>query len=344
MKYQVAKKYLGLAFIIVALLIISRSLTAFYSATVLTDGIATVLLLWVLFNRTDRARPTSGEFSRPLYLELLGFGIPMMIGYEMSGIILSVGDRYVIDGMIGEGPLGLYSAAYNLCQYVQGLVIASVGQAIMPIYMQMWDQKGVGETSAFISKSLRSYVLFGAPVIAGLAAVGPELLPSLASQRYAEASVILPWVIAGMVVDGTNPMVGAGLFIHRRTRTIMSIVLSNAVLNILLNVLLVPRIGILGAAIATLVSYSITALALALAGRRLLPVTLPGGTLLRAGAAALAMYMAVKWMIPGHKLVTVGVRAAIGAPIYGGLMALIDSDARELLRGGLDRVRRKVKS
>ena len=73
--------------------------------------------------------PRAAEFSRPLYLELLRFGVPMMIGYELSGIVLSVGDRYVIEGLLGEAPLGLYGAAYNLCQYVQALVIASVGQA-----------------------------------------------------------------------------------------------------------------------------------------------------------------------------------------------------------------------
>ena len=37
----------------------------------------------------------------------------MMIGYELSGTILSVGDRYVIKAVIGDAQLGLYSAAYN---------------------------------------------------------------------------------------------------------------------------------------------------------------------------------------------------------------------------------------
>src|SRR5439155_24906904 len=181
------KKYLTLALIVVAIVIISRTLKAFYTASVVAEGLAVGALTWVLFANRERPHPQTSQFSRPLYVELLGFGLPMAIGYEMSGIILAVGDRYVIEGTIGEGPLGLYAAAYNLCQYVQAVFIASVGQAIMPIYMQMWDQKGRDETSDFISRSLRRYLLFGAPVIAGLAAVGPELLPSLASDKYASA-------------------------------------------------------------------------------------------------------------------------------------------------------------
>lgn len=340
MKYQVIKKYLTLGFIVVALLLISKSLRGFYSASVIAEGLAVAALTWTLFGNKERPHPVVGEFTRPLYFELLGFGLPMMIGYEMSGIILAVGDRYVIEGTIGEGPLGLYAAAYNLCQYVQAVFIASVGQAIMPIYMQMWDQKGRDETSDFISRSLRRYLLFGAPVIAGLAAVGPELLPSLASDKYASAGVILPWVIAGMVLDGGQAMLGAGLFIHRKTRTIMVIVLLSAVLNIVLNLLLVPRIGVVGAAIATLVSYAASSLAMAIAGRSLLLVQLPWEMILRAGAASAAMYFAVIQILPGHRLLTVGLRSVAGALIYAIIMVLIDEDARTLFSKIRARIRR----
>jgi O-antigen/teichoic acid export membrane protein len=303
--------------------------------------LALVAFTWLLWRGRERPRPRLAHFSRPLYRELIAFGVPMMIGYELSGIVLAVGDRYVIGGMIGEAPLGLYAAAYNLCQYVQAVFIASVGQAIMPIYMRMWDEKGVAETSTFITRSLRTYVLLGAPVIAGLAAVGPELLPSLASEKYAHAALVLPWVIAGMVVDGTNSMVGAGLFIHRKTRTIMTIVLSCAVLNIGLNLVLVPRIGIIGAAIATLISYAATSLAMTAAGRPLLPVALPWRALAHALVASSVMYVALLGALPGRRLLTVAVRLIVGVLIYGGVIALIDRDARALLAKARSRMWRR---
>lgn len=342
MKYQVAKKYFGLGFILFAVLLVSSSLTAFYSASVVSETLAVGLLGVFLYRKGLRPRPALEQFSRPLYVELLGFGVPMMIGYELSGIVLAVGDRYVIAGMIGDTQLGLYGAAYNLCQYVQAVLITSLGQAIMPIYMRMWDEKGVEETSAFITRSLRTYALLAAPVIAGFASVGPELLPALASEKYASAAPIIPWVIAGMVVDGTNSMLGAGLFIHRKTRVIMSIVLTGAALNIGLNLLLVPRIGIMGAAIATLISYSGTALALCIAGRRLLPVPLPWLTFLRAGAAAGVMYFCIKHVLPSGRLLAVAARPMVGAPIYAAIMWFIDPDARVMLAKPLARLGKLV--
>jgi O-antigen/teichoic acid export membrane protein len=339
MKYQVAKKYLGLGLILLAVLVLSGTLMSFYTATLISEATAVGVLAVILYRTGTRPLPELTQFSRPLYRELLGFGIPMMIGYELSGIVLAVGDRYVIAGTIGNEPLGLYGAAYNLCQYVQAVLITSVGQAVMPIYIKMFDEKGPEETSAFITRSLRTYALMAAPVVAGVAAVGPELLPALASEKYASAAPVLGWVIAGMAVDGTNAMLGAGLFIQRKTRVIMAIVVSCAALNIGLNLVLVPRMGIIGAAIATLVCYSVTALALGTAGRRLLRVPLPWMTILRAAGTAAVMYLVVRHILPGHRLITVGVRIMAGAPIYLVLMSLIDADARALLRKATARLR-----
>jgi O-antigen/teichoic acid export membrane protein len=342
MKYQVAKKWLGLGLILVAVLALSGTLTSFYMATLISEATAVGVLAVILYRTGARPLPELTQFSRPLYRELLGFGIPMMIGYELSGIVLAVGDRYVIAGTIGQEPLGLYGAAYNLCQYVQAVLITSVGQAVMPIYIKMFDEKGKDETAAFIARSLRTYALLAVPMVAGVAAVGPELLPALASEKYAGAAPVLAWVIAGMAVDGTNSMLGAGLFIHRKTRVIMSIVVTCAAINIGLNLYLVPRIGIVGAAIATLVSYTVTALALGTAGRRLLRVPLPWWTMLRAGAAAAVMFLAIRHLWAGHRLFTAGLRMVAGGPIYLGLMALIDADARAMLKGPAERLRRKL--
>jgi O-antigen/teichoic acid export membrane protein len=167
--------------------------------------------------------------------------------------------------------------------------------------------------------------------------VGPELLPALASDKYAGASAILPWVIAGMVVDGTSSMLGAGLFIHRKTRIIMGIVVSGALLNLVLNIVLVPRIGILGAAIATLVSYAVIALALAVAARHLLRVRIPWATILRAGSAAVLMWLALRNLYTGHRLATIGLRMGTGVAIYGLAIMLLDRDARGIARKAASR-------
>lgn len=338
MRYQVAKKYLGLGAILFAVLIVTPTLYSFYTANAVAEWVGVLALVLLVFRNKERPRPRLSEFSRPLYGEMLLFGIPMMIGYELSYISLAVGDRYVIEGMIGEAPLGLYGAACNLCQYVAAAIVTSMGQAVVPLYMNIWDREGPAEASAFITNSLRTYALFAAPVIAGLAAVGPELLRSLAADKYSGGAPVIPWVIAGMVIDGANTMLGAGLFVNRRTRIVMGIVLSCAVGNILLNVALVPRMGILGSAVATLVSYLATSCLMATIGRKFLPIRIPWRTIVIAASAGLAMYACIARLWPGHHWQTVGLRALLGAPIYVAAVAVLDLEARNLLRQAAGRL------
>ncbi len=339
MKYQIAKKYLTLGCVFIGVLLISRSLWAFYSATVFAEVTALVLLARVLFSADEQARPRPSRFSRPLYVELLKFGLPMTFGYELAGVILNVGDRYVIKAFIGETQVGLYAAAYNLCGYVQAVFISSIGQAIMPIYMKMYDEEGAEKTSAFASQSLSNYILLTAPVIAGVASVGPELLPSLASERYATAGGVFPWVIAGLVVDGAASIVGAGLFIHRKTPLIMLAVAGSAAVNVLANLLLVPRFGIVGAGAATLISYAVLYAVFAIGAHRYLRVAFPWATLARAGLAAVAMYTVLYFILPGRRFLTVGVRGVVGLIVYGVVIAAIDANGRSFIKRGLQRVR-----
>jgi O-antigen/teichoic acid export membrane protein len=339
MKYQMVKKCLSLGCMFGGILLISRTLWAFYGATVLAEATALVLLARILFRADADARPHPDRFSRPLYVELLKYGLPMTFGYELSGVILNVGDRYIIKALINEEQVGLYAAAYNLCQYVQSVFISSVGTAIMPIYMKMFDEEGAEKTSAFASQSLRNYVLLAAPVIAGVASVGPELLPSLASERYASAGGVVPWVIAGMVVDGAATIVGAGLFIHRKTPLLMAAVTTSAFVNLAANRLLIPHFGIVGAAMATLIGYAVIYVTFAAGARRYLPVRFPWATLVRAGGAAAIMYVVLSFILPGRRFLTVGVRGVAGVLLYAGLLAAIDHDGRAFITRAVRRVR-----
>jgi len=110
-------------------------------------------------------------------------------------------------------------------------------------------------------------------------------------------------------------------------------------LNLVLNIILVPRVGIKGSAIATLVSYALNSLALAIAGRQLLPVRIPWATILRAGSSAALMWLALRGLYPGHHFATIAVRTLLGAVLYGLVITLFDKDARGIMRQAANRFR-----
>jgi O-antigen/teichoic acid export membrane protein len=225
---------------------------------------------------------------------------------------------------------------------VQTIVITSVGQALTPIYMKLFHDEGAEKTKEFASQSLVNYVLLGAPIVAGVASVGPGLLVGLASEKYAAAGGVLVWVMTGMVIDGAATIVGAGLVIHRRSTTVMYAVSFSAAINVLANFILVKWLGIMGAAISTTIGYGMIFVTFAIGARRWLPIPIRWKPILRAIAAALVMYLVLSFILPGRGMLTVAVRGVAGVIVYGAIIAAIDGDGRSFLASVLRKVRSRL--
>ncbi|HYW04925.1 MAG TPA: oligosaccharide flippase family protein [Gammaproteobacteria bacterium] len=335
--YQVLRRYGTLAVILATLILVSRSVEGFFSATLVGELAAVSVLGWLLLTKVHWS-PT--DFSRQLMIRMLSFGVPL-IGYELAGQILSIGDRYVIQWALGSAALGSYAAAYNMCEYANGVVVASLVSAILPTYLRLWSDEGETATREFLQRSLHFYLMAALPVIVGLTAVGPELLTLLASSKYALGGVVIPWAIAGMVLDGSVVMFGAGLYIRKRGATMMLLVAGAAVFNILLNLVLVPRLGIQGAAIATLVSYLGLTAATGLAARRVIRLGLPLGSTAKFGLIALSMYPVVTAIHTGSLVATILLRVVTGVLWYGALVTLADGETRQMLWQVLAALRRR---
>jgi O-antigen/teichoic acid export membrane protein len=328
--YQVLKKYLVLSTVIVALFVVRRELTVFYTAQTGAEAIGVVLLGFVMFRSGGEFEaPRRRDFSTPLLRGMLRYGVPMMLGWELSGVVLSVGDRYVIQGFLGPTPLGTYAAAYNLCQYVETVLVTPWGLAIQPIYVHLWEREGAGPTKAFLERALAYYVMLAMPVVAGLSAIGPDLLAFLASEKYRSGAVVIPWVIAGLLCNGAVALTAAGSFIGKRTWVIARYVALSAALNLGLNLVLVPSMGIKGAAIATLLSYAALLVWLTRAASRHLVVDIPWATAGRAAGAALLMYALLTQVSVSGAVRTIGLKVGIGVVAYSSLILLFEQRARE---------------
>jgi O-antigen/teichoic acid export membrane protein len=334
--YAVARRYLGLAAVLLTLFYVARNLYGFYAATIATEAGAVVFLFAYLGHTGDYS---PRFFSPALFRKMLAFGVPL-IAFELAGITLNVGDRYVVEALLGSGPLGTYSAGYNFCEYVRLILFASVVQAIMPMYINSWEQRGQADTCRFVSEALHYYLMLALPVIAGMSAVGSDLLVLLASDKYRQSAMVIPWVTAGMAIDSMVVILGAGLFIHKRTLLVAGLVTVCATLNVALNLLLVPRHGILGSAVATLVSYAALGVSVHRASARTMPVPFPSLAALKFTALAVLMYVAVVSLPFGSGMLPLAARIAAGVLLYATMVAATDEPARAALRAARVQLRR----
>lgn len=196
------------------------------------------------------------DVSLKLGKAMLIYGLPLMM-LESLGLVLRLSDRYLIEAILGVSALGQYSASYNLTSYIDVIILAALMQAVKPAYMQMWESQGKLPTQQFLSGGFRMYMVIGIPFIAMFSITSPYLLGFLAGDKYSPGTVIIPYVAVSFWLEGAMHFLAAGLYIFKHTRLLMIWSLVATVINLVLNVLLIPRFGITGAAVVTIISYVI---------------------------------------------------------------------------------------
>ncbi|MCM2326645.1 MAG: lipopolysaccharide biosynthesis protein [Lysobacter sp.] len=325
--YTVARKYLSLALILLLVFHFLPGLRGFYLGTFVVEALAAAAVAFLLYRGT---RFSPGDFDVPAFRAMLAFGAPM-IGFELAGIMLALGDRYVIQSMMGGEALGRYSAAANLCDYARVVILVSIAQAVTPIYSRMWEENGPQATRLFVERALRLYFMIGLPLVAGMAAVGDDVLTLLATDRYSVGAPVVALLIAGMVADGSIAILGAGIYIHKQNRRIIPWVALAAAINISLNVALIPRFGLLAAAATTLAGYAFLAAAAWRLGARLMPLSFPWREVAKFALLAAIMLAVVHAMPSPGRFAGLAIRIATGVAVYAALVVAFDREARGLL-------------
>lgn len=334
--YSVVRRYSILAGALGAVFLVSPTLEGFFAGTLLAELLTTGFVAWYLWKRHDMA---TSQASPRLFKAMALFGIPM-VAYEFAGVILGIGDRYVIQSLLGSGPLGTYAAAFNMCEYIQSVVATALSLAVTPIYTRIWEEQGREATEAFVERVLHFYLLVAVAIVTAMWLVGGQLLVLLASSKYAPGAVIIPAVIAAMALDGAVPVIGAGLFLAKQTKKLMVVVVLCASLNMLLNLMLVPRLGLLGSGLSFLISISCLAAAVGLLGRSTLTVRFPWWAALKFAGCGFVAYQVVRWWVPQGGVATLFAALGVGAVVYTTLLLAVDEPLRSIVRAVWARVRR----
>jgi O-antigen/teichoic acid export membrane protein len=178
------------------------------------------------------------------------------------------------------------------------------------------------------------------PAAVGLALVARPLADLMVGEAMrAQASHVTPWIAASGWLSGVTTYYLLQAFtLARRTPLLIVSMSAPALANVALNLVLIPRLGLDGALIATTVSYGLGAVAAWALGRRACPLPVPWDVLFKAGGASLVMAACV-WALPAPGgLLELVVKAGVGAAVYGALVLGLDVAG---LRGKLSLILRR---
>ncbi|QNH60823.1 lipopolysaccharide biosynthesis protein [Hymenobacter sediminicola] len=302
------------------------------------SSIALLLTVYTAFIGELHLRPTRAVLGvRPLR-EMLSFGAFALLG-NVSGVIITTIDSLMVGSKVNFDGAGVYSVAFFISTALV-LPFRALYKIAFPLLADYWKDQDLPRMADFYQRTTRLNTLLGCYLALGIA-LNLDFIFAQMKPAYAVGATSVLILLAGRLFDGITGVNGLIVVTSPRYRYDLLFNASLAAATVLMNLLLIPRMGLTGAAVAAaiaLVSINIArtwfvwySFGLQPFDRRV-PLIL-----LLAAAAGLAA-----WLVPFvySLFVTMLLRSTVLTAVYGSLLLLTNAEpqVREVLRKLLKRV------
>jgi O-antigen/teichoic acid export membrane protein len=309
--FAVSKTVVEVALQLFLMGVLRRGLRGFFEAVLLGEALSVLALAVTLAPRTGFG------FSGPLFRQLALYALPLVPNGILQ-FVLHQSNRYILDHLQGEDAVGRYSFAFKLGQIPFFLVLTPFLMVWYPFVFSVGDEARQKELIARIATWFLALV---AALSLGVSLLAPELARLMAGQPGFDAAwPAIPLVCLGYWLWGAFQMAQTGFYVRKRTGSLPWLTGAAAAVIVAANYALIPPLGWLGAAWATVIAFALLVVLTARAGRGVFAVEFAWGRMLSpvvAGAAAfgLGVYavpadLGMLGIVPAG---TVAVKAVLGA-------------------------------
>jgi O-antigen/teichoic acid export membrane protein len=265
------------------------------------------------------------QFSRPLLREMNRFGIPL-VPAALALIAVNFSDRFFLVHLASLDEVGLYEI---------GVRIASAMVLLLTAFRMAWpafaysieDDAEAKRTYAFV---LTYLVAVASWLALALGLLAPWLVRLLTQPEFYEGERVVAPLAFGGIAYAAYIVMAIGVGRAKRTQFNWVITGFAAVVNVALNLILIPPYGIMGAAVATVASYVVMFLGMTWYAQRVFPTPYQWRRVLTAVAAALAL------LLTGRALggLAVALALSLAYPLALLLLGFFLPEERSRLRAG----------
>ncbi len=259
----------------------------------------------MLLLSTDILKNLVVNLDKKLIKAMLVFGLPTLPA-SLSSIFLQIGDRPILKYLTDEKAVGLYSINYRLGIPMM-LMVTVFEYAWKPFYLSHYKEEG---SKNLFARVLTYFTLLAAGIflLAGLYMEYAVQIPAFGSRiippEYWSALSIIPIILGGYYFNGVFTNFAAGFYIEKKTKYLPVAIGTAAVVNIVMNFILIPLVGVWGAAWATLGAYFVSALVLYLFLRNIYPMPYEWRRILIIILSTLAVYFAAMYFSDGMEILS----------------------------------------
>jgi O-antigen/teichoic acid export membrane protein len=298
-----------------------------------SDLLSSILFAAVLF--PTLAGNLAAGFSRPMLREAASFGLPK-VPHGLAHQILNLSDRKLIQVYSTLAESGIYNIGYTMGTGVK-FFLSAFELAWAPfVYAQLRKPDAPRLLARVATYAFAA--LFGFGLLNAI--FGRELLWLMTQKEFHEAYHVIPVVVLAYMIQGIFALTSIGIGISKKSKYFPMLTISAATLNVVLNVLWIPRVGTIGAAWATVAGYALMAAMGAYLGSREYPIPFEWHRLWRVVlAAGISFGVSTLAPVDWHRAVPIKAGAALVFPLALWGLGFFQKEELDEVRRLLDRRR-----
>ena len=292
----------------------------------IADGIVSLIGILNL-KLLDKVK--NGDSSKEILKELKLYGKPLMWNM-LTTSILNKSDVLLISLFLGVSSAGIYQTNYSLVATTFTMLSMAIMRGSYPTVLCVWNEGNNELANKLISNTVRFYLIISVPAVVGIGLLSDVIAKVLYASEYFEGHFVMFWVALGMMLLGLCEYNIKPWELNSKSIDIFKRNLISAIVNVILNLILVPICGYMVAAVTTFLGYLLYFVLSRIGTRKYTQWSLPLITYIRIAGSALIMaliiYIFKRLFI--INIMTLFLLIIMGVIVYG-ILLLIFGEIKE---------------
>lgn len=181
----------------------------------------------------------------------LTFGLPLL-PFLVGSWSIQVAGKYVLKYFTTSTEVGIYSLGFSITGLIFSVAAVITG-VLYPYYSESWNKKK--DCTIFVNTSVKYILMITIPGVMGLFVMRRAIVTLISGPDYIGAASVIPFLALFPIFGALSMVFYQTLMLNNRTKLIGLIYLVSGIINIILNIILIPIYGMVGAAVVTTISY-----------------------------------------------------------------------------------------
>lgn len=177
-------------------------------------------------------------------------------GMTLVANVYAVLDTTMLGFLTNDTQVGYYSAATKIVKMIIG-ILTSLATVLLPRLSYCIEKQDKNVFSSLLEKSMSVFWLLSMPMTVGIFLLTTPLLSTFSGTQFLDAQIPMKIISPLVFIISTASLLGSPLSAMRKEKISLVAVICGAITNVTLNFCLIPKYGVSGAAIGTVVAESI---------------------------------------------------------------------------------------